>query len=59
MIGAPMLKIFPIIIAFMYIVITMSYAVVFAVTHSGSGWSLNAAMDYALLWPLRVFRHLF
>ncbi len=59
MVGALMLKIFPIIIAFMYIVIAMSYAVVFAVTHSGSGWSMGAAIDYSLLWPLRVFRHLF
>ena len=59
MIGALMLRIFPIIIAFMYIVIAMAYAVVFVVTHIDSGWSLGAAIDYSLLWPLRVFRHLF
>ncbi len=59
MIGAPMLKIFPIIIAFMYIVIAMTYAVVFVVIHIDSGWSMGAAIEYSLLWPLRVFRDLF
>ncbi len=59
MIGAPMLRLVPIIIAFMYIVIAMAFAVVFAVTHLGSGWSLDAAIEYSLLWPLRIFRDLF
>ncbi len=59
MIGAPMLRIFPIILAFMYIVIAMAFAVVFTVTHIDSGWSLNAAIEYSLLWPLRIFRDLF
>jgi hypothetical protein len=54
-----MLKIFPIIIAFMYIVIAMTYAVVFVVIHIDSGWSMGAAIEYSLLWPLRVFRDLF
>ncbi len=59
MIGALMLKIFPIIIVFMYIVIAMAYAVVFVVIHIDSGWSMGAAIQYSLLWPLRVFRDLF
>lgn len=59
MIGAPMLRLFPIIVAFIYMFITMAYLVVFTVTHSGSGWSMGAVADYALLWPLRVYRDLF
>ncbi len=57
MVGALMLKIFPSIIAFMYIVIVMAYTVVYAGTHPDA--SLDAAANYALLWPLRIFRHLF
>ncbi len=54
-----MLRLIPIIVAFIYMFIAMAYVVVFAVTHSGSGWSLDAAIEYALLWPLRIFRDLF
>ncbi len=57
MIGPPMLRLIPILIAFMYIVIAMAYTVVFAVTHSGA--SLDTVAEYALLWPLRVYRDLF
>ncbi len=57
MIGPPMLRLIPIIIAFMYIVIVMAYTVVYAVTHPDA--SLDAAANYALLWPLRVYRDLF
>ncbi len=57
--GAPMLRLFPIIVAFIYMFIAMAYLVVFTVTHSGSGWSMGAVADYALLWPLRIFRDLF
>ncbi len=54
-----MLKLIPIVLAFIYMFITMAYLVVFAVKHTGSSWSLNAVTDFALLWPLRIFRQLF
>ncbi len=49
-----MLKIYVIIVAGMYMVVTMAYALEFLVTDSGSGWGLDHAIEYSLLWPSRL-----
>ena len=49
-----MLKIYVIIVAGMYIVVTMVYVLEFLVTRSGAGWGLDRAIEYALLWPARL-----
>ena len=49
-----MLKIFPMIFAFMYVLISMVYVVVFVVTHSDGGWGIEQVIEYSLLWPTRL-----
>ncbi len=49
-----MIKIFPMIFAFMYVVISMVYALEFVVTRSGGGWGLNQVIEYSLFWPARL-----
>ena len=49
-----MLKIFPMICAFMYVLISMAYTVEFVVTHSGGGWGLVQVVEYSLFWPARL-----
>ena len=52
--GSTMLKIYVIIAASMYMVVTMAYVLEFAVTHPGGGWGMDRIIDYALLWPARL-----
>ena len=49
-----MLKIFPMIFVFMYVLISMVYTVEFVITHSGDGWGLDKVIEYSLLWPARL-----
>ncbi len=49
-----MLKIFPMIFAFMYVIISMVYALEFVVTRSGGGWGLWQVVEHSLFWPLRL-----
>ena len=49
-----MLKIFPMIVAFMYVLISMAYTVEFVVTHSGGGWGFEKVIEYSFLWPARL-----
>ena len=49
-----MLKIFPMIFAFMYLLISMAYSVEFLVTHSAGGWGVEKVIEYSLLWPARL-----
>ncbi len=47
-----MLKIYVIVVAFMYVLVAMVYAVEFGMTHSG--WGTDRVIEYALLWPARL-----
>jgi hypothetical protein len=51
--GSDAPKIFLIIIATLYTVVTMAYTLEFVVTRSG--WGLSKAIEYSLLWPTRIF----
>ena len=48
------MKIYVIMVAGLYMVITMAYALEFVVTRSGAGWGLDRAIEYALLWPAKL-----
>ena len=49
-----MLKIFPMIFVFMYVLISMAYTIEFVVTHSGGGWGLAQVIEHSFLWPTRL-----
>ncbi len=53
-----MVRVFLIVVVFMYVVVSMAYGVVFVVTNMDSGWSLNVMIERTLLWPVQFLRDL-
>ena len=52
--GFTVLKVYVVMAAGMYMLITMLFTLEFLVTRAGAGWGLDRAIEYALLWPTRV-----
>jgi hypothetical protein len=46
------------VIALTYCVVAMAYMVVFVFMHMNANWSLDTAVQHALLWPVQALREL-